>query len=55
MEENECRKFLKRLAEQGGVIVPTSALTPEEVAEARADGRLYVDDEGYGYVHELLN
>lgn len=35
----------------GGRIVSTNALTPAEIDAARVDGRMWVDCDGFGYVH----
>lgn len=42
--------FLRRLAVDGGTIVSTAALTPEEIRQARADGRSFVLADGLGFV-----
>jgi len=52
-EDNEMDSALdliRKLA-HGGTIVSSAACSVEEVSEARADGRLFVDDEGCGYVY----
>lgn len=43
-------EFLQRLSEDGGHIVSTNELTVFEISTARAEERLFVDDNGYGYV-----
>lgn len=42
--------FLTRCAEIGGRIVCTGDLSVFQIAEARVEDRMYVDDRGYGYV-----
>jgi hypothetical protein len=42
-------RFLQR-ARSEGRIVCTGELTTLQIAEARADGRMWVDDDGFGYV-----
>jgi hypothetical protein len=39
------------LAHNGGSIVCTSQLRPEEIAKARADGHLYVNGDGLGFAY----
>lgn len=46
---SDAAALLARLR-SGGRIVSTAALTVEEIAAARADGRMWVDDENVGYV-----
>jgi hypothetical protein len=41
--------FVRRLALEGGSIVSTAALTPEQIAQARADGKLFVLADGLGF------
>ena len=41
--------LLQRLR-HGGRIVSTAELSPEEIATARAEGRMWVDEENFGYV-----
>jgi hypothetical protein len=43
-------KFMRRLAFEGGHIVCTNKLTPEQVIEARESGRLFVLTDGVGFV-----
>jgi hypothetical protein len=42
--------FLMRLASEGGHIVSTNALTPEQINTARAESRMYVNEDGFGFV-----
>lgn len=42
--------FLMRLASEGGSIVCTNALTPEQINAARSEGRMYVNEGGIGFV-----
>jgi hypothetical protein len=42
--------FLMRLASEGGSIVCTNALTPEQINAARSEGRMYVNEDGFGFV-----
>ena len=48
-------KFLKKLAEYGGAIVSSSSLTPEEIEKARQQKRMFVDDDGFGYVYQPID
>jgi hypothetical protein len=43
-------KFMVRLAKEGGRIVSTASLTPEQVIAARESNRLFVTGEGLGFV-----
>ncbi|MEI6870722.1 MAG: hypothetical protein WCL08_00430 [Verrucomicrobiota bacterium] len=43
-------QLLRQLVEQGGAIVLTSECSEMEIADARATGRMSVDDDGIGYV-----
>ena len=43
-------EFLQKLSEEGGSIVSTNDLTVFEISAARAEDRMFVDDNGYGYV-----
>ena len=49
----EALVFLQKLSneEGGGRIVSTADLTVFEIASARAEDRLFVDDKGFGYVY----
>ncbi len=49
-ETQRVEPFLRRL-EQGGTIVSTAALTPEEIALARTSDRLLVLADGLGFVY----
>ena len=42
--------LLKKLATEGGKIVSSGDLTIQQIAEANACDRMYVDDLGLGYV-----
>lgn len=42
--------LLELLKLYGGRIVSTASQKPEEINEARDGGRLYVDDNGFGFV-----
>lgn len=42
--------LLALLAESGGAILSTDALTPDEIQDARARGTLYVNGSGLGFV-----
>ena len=42
--------LLQRLVEDGGAIVGSRECSELEIACAQADGRMYVDDDGLGYV-----
>lgn len=43
-------KELLELIKQGGKIVSTAQLSNLEIAQARADRRIYVDEDGFGFV-----
>jgi hypothetical protein len=49
-------KYMEQLLEllvlHGGKIVSTASLTPEWIEQARASGRMYVDDNSLGFVWE---
>jgi hypothetical protein len=49
-ERETALSFLMRLTD-GGSIVSTSNLTPFEIATARACGRMFVTDDGLGFVY----
>ena len=44
------KELLKKLAGEGGKIVSSGNLTIQQIAEANACSRMYVDDSGLGYV-----
>lgn len=44
--------LLEFLAQYGGKIVSTASLMPEWINQARASGRMYVDENSLGYVWE---
>jgi hypothetical protein len=44
--------LLELLALHGGKIVSTASLTPEWIEQARASGRMYVDNNSLGFVWE---
>lgn len=46
------RPLLELLAAHGGTIVSTASMHPEWIDQARASGRMYVDDNSLGYVWE---
>ena len=46
------KHLLDLLALHGGKIVSTASLTPEAINQARASGRMYVDEHSLGYVWE---
>lgn len=48
-------KFLKRLAKTGGAIVSSNDLSAEDIAEARAGERMFVDDDGFGYIYQPID
>lgn len=43
-------EFLTRCSTQHGRIVRTGDLLREQIVEAQADGRMYVNDDGIGFV-----
>lgn len=42
--------LLEKLIKYGGKIVCTSSLNVDEINQARASNRMFVDDDGFGYV-----
>lgn len=44
------RPLLDLLAEKGGEIVSTASLNQSSIDQARASGRMYVDENGLGFV-----
>lgn len=52
MEKVTIKKLLKLLAQHGGSIVSTASLPVDFINQARASNRLYVDNNGLGYVWE---
>lgn len=44
------RRMMAKLIELDGWLVPSSACGPVEIAQANAEGRMYVDEFGIGYV-----
>lgn len=50
MADPTAEQLLERLRE-GGRIVSTGDLTEHQIAAARSAGRMFVDDDGFGYVH----
>ena len=50
--DNSIKRLLELLAQHGGKIVSTAALSPEWIEQARASGRIYVDENSLGYVWE---
>lgn len=49
-EEVSIYSLLMRLR-RGGSIVSSAACTPDEITIARAEGRLFVDKDEFGYVY----
>lgn len=45
------KKLLELLSLHGGKIVCSSSLSTEEINKAREDGRMYVDEDGIGFVY----
>lgn len=43
--------FLVKRLREGGVIKSSAAFTPAEIAIARANDRMVVDDDGFGYIY----
>ena len=43
--------LFEKLITQGGSIVSSNDLTPEEINTARDEGRFAVDENGFGFVH----
>lgn len=43
-------KLIERLFLEGGAIVNANVCSAYELASARADGRVYVDTQGFGFV-----
>lgn len=52
MTEVKISKLLKLMALYGGKIVSTASLDPEEIRQAMASGRMYVNKQGLGFVWE---
>lgn len=50
-ELEEARAFLRRTAMEGGSIVSSAAMTPTQIAIARAADRMLVMPDGYGFVY----
>lgn len=49
----DLKRMLDDLAKYGGRIVSTASLDPDQIAQARASGRMYVDEKTfYGFVWE---
>ena len=46
----ESLRFIQKLRD-GGVIISTNDMSAEEISEARAGGRMFVDADGFGYVY----
>lgn len=51
----EAEKFLKNLATSGGAIVSSNDLSAEEIDAARQEGRMFVDEDGFGYIYEPID
>jgi hypothetical protein len=47
--------FLKKLATDGGAIISSNDLSPEEIETARREDRFFVDEDGLGYVYEPID
>ena len=47
---NKIENLLELLALHGGTIVSTASLKPNEIDQARAGGRMYVDSNSLGYI-----
>ncbi len=47
----KAEEFLKKLASDGGAIVSSNDLSPEEIDDAKTEERMFVDDAGFGYVY----
>jgi hypothetical protein len=50
-EAERLRSFLRRTATTGGSIVSSSAMTPTQIAIARAADRMFVTPDGLGFVY----
>ena len=46
------KELLELLKQYKGEIVSTASLSTEFIAQARASGRMWVDDNGFGFVWE---
>lgn len=44
-------KLFKLLKEQGGQIVSSNDCTPLQIAHAGAIDRMFVDDDGFGFIY----
>lgn len=51
METQAALEFLRKLVTGGGKIVSTNDLTVFEISSARAEDRLFVDENGFGFVY----
>lgn len=49
------KTLLELLAIYGGSIVSTASLKPEWIEQARASGRMYVDENSLGYVWQPVS
>lgn len=43
-------KLLNLLKEKGGKIKSSNDFTPDQIALAKADSRMYIDVEGFGFI-----
>lgn len=43
--------LFEKLKMEGGKIISSNDCTPLEISEARACGRMYVDDDGFGFIY----
>ena len=49
--DQKLNEMLTRLATDGGKIVSSAACSALEIAEANAEGRMYVRDDGLGFIY----
>ena len=50
MELNTVEELLQLMVDTNGSIISSAKLTYDEIQIARVENRMYVDDNGYGYV-----
>lgn len=48
------KKLFELLKMHGGTIISSNNMTVDEINEARAGGRFYVDDDGFGFAWEFV-
>lgn len=48
---NSAHALILQRLRNGGEIKSSAAFTPTEIAIARANGRMVVDDDGFGYIY----